>query len=314
MMFRERKFRDKVVTGVFTLPVAAVLVALSWVSPDVTDGALWLGLAATGLIAYLLVELNNRHALLRIRSRMVSSVYLVLMAAGVFLHPLSWNLLPAFCLAAAYFPLFAAYQRPYATGEVYHAFLLLGIGSLCRPPLLLLAVGFYAALAVPLRALTWRTFLAGLLGVATPYWIGAGLALWQNRLGPAAGELLAAFRFAAPSYAATPDSVRTVAAVFVAVLALLSVAHFLRTAFGDKIRVRMYFYTIILQEALLLAALVLLPGDFDLIFGLLAVNTAPLAGHYFALARGRWMNVWFIMCLAASVGIILFNHLYAWRT
>lgn len=312
-MFRERKFKDKVATGVFTLPVTAALAMLLWVSPDVTDGSLWLGLAAVGLIAYLLVELNNRHSLLRIRSRMVSSSYLVMMTAAVFLHPLSWNLLPAFCLAAAYFPLFAAYQRPYASGQVYHAFLLLGIGSLCRPPLLLLAAGFYVALALPLRALSWRTFLSGLFGLATPYWIGAGTALWQNRLDAAADRFFSAFRFDLVPFAAH-DIGRTTTAAFVAVLALLSTAHFLRTAFNDKIRVRMFFYTIIQQEVLLLTALVLLPGDFDLLLALLAVNTAPLVGHYFALARGRWFNVWFMCCLAASASLIVFNMMLVWKT
>lgn len=311
-MFQEKKFRDKVVTGVFTLPVTAVAATLLWVLPDAGDAALWGGLAVTGVVTYLLVELNNRKALLRVRSRMVSSVYLAFMAACVFLHPLSLSMLPAVCLSAAYFPLFAAYQRPHASGEVFYVFLLVGIASLCWPPLLVLSVACYAGLAVPLRALTWRTFVAGLFGLVLPYWLYAGWSLWKGCLPEACEVFLAAFRFTLPDYAVLTTA-QIVSGVIVGGLALLSVVHFLRTAFGDKIRVRMYFYAIIQQEVLLLVAAALLPDRFDVLFRLLLVNTAPLAAHYFALARGRWMNLWFVVCLSLLAALALFNYLCAWK-
>lgn len=311
-MFQEKTFRDKVVTGMFTLPATAALATLVWVLPDAGDATLWGGLAVTGLVSYLLVELNNRNALLRIRSRMVSSVYLALMSVCVFLHPLSVSMLPAVCLAASYFPLFAAYQQPRAAGEVFHVFLLLSAGSLCWPPLLLLSVACYAGLAFPLRALTGRTFMAGLFGLVTPYWLATGLLMWQGDLPQAWENFLSAFRFTRPDYTLLTGP-QAASLILTGVLALMSVAHFLRTAFGDKIRVRMYFYAIILQEVLLLAGTALLPSRFDLLFPLLVTNTAPLAAHYFALARGRWMNIWFIVWLLLLAGLFLFNTLCAWK-
>ena len=71
----------------FTLPVMAVVTSLLWLLSGSADQWRWLTLALTALTTYIVVELNNRHALLRIRSRLVSSVFLLFMAASPFLRP-----------------------------------------------------------------------------------------------------------------------------------------------------------------------------------------------------------------------------------
>ena len=64
--------RKSIVTGEFTLPVMALLTLPLWALPDWANWSLWAGLVLTGFTAYLIMELNNRNTLLRIRSRMMS--------------------------------------------------------------------------------------------------------------------------------------------------------------------------------------------------------------------------------------------------
>lgn len=83
-------FRSSVVTGSFTLPVMAVLTLVVWMFPDVENWKLWAGLGMTFLTAYSIMELNNRHALLRVRSRMMSVSFLTLMLTCPALH--AWHI------------------------------------------------------------------------------------------------------------------------------------------------------------------------------------------------------------------------------
>lgn len=303
---RERNLRTRIATGSFTLPVAAVATALLWIGSALTDEAAWTGLLLTGAVTYMLVELNNRNALLRERSRMVSTVYLAFMAGSPFLHPWSPAMLPAAAMAAAYFPLFAAYQSRRAAARVFNAALLLSLGSLVYAPLLLLLVGVFLSLGLQLRALSGRTFMALILGGAAPYWLFFGWAIWQHDLPWTLTALQAMFSLSPPDYA-TLSLPELVVGGYVALLSLVAVIHFFRTAYNDKIRTRMYFYTLILVEAILAAAIALQPQRADVLLRLLMVNSAPLVAHHLTLARGRWANAWFAICLLGLAAVIVLN-------
>lgn len=140
----------------------AVLTLVLWVLPGMADSTLWGGLAITMLTAYLIMELNNRNALLRIRSRMMSTTFLFMMLVCPTLH--CWNIdaLTVVCLIAAYFTLFASYQKYRCEGYIFHAFLFVSLGSMAFPPMLVLALAFYVSMLFQLRNLTgeplWPAF------------------------------------------------------------------------------------------------------------------------------------------------------------
>lgn len=303
-------FRNKVVTGSLTLPVTFVTVLLLWMLPGAGSGALWGGMAMTGLTAYLMMELNNRNTLLRVRSRLMCSLYLWLMLACPALHDWTTQMIPPACLMLAYFMLFASYQQPRAEGYTFHAFLLTGVASFFFPPALLLAPVFYAGMLFQLRTLTWRTFMAGLLGLLTPYWIYAGYAIWQNRLDTAFIYLTEWFTPRLPDYShLTLPQLLTLG--LTVPLAAVSAGHFIHTAYNDKIRTRMLFYLIVLVEVALAAGMLLLPAHLDTLLRLFIVNSAPLMAHYFALAKGRRFHLWFNCCTLLLAALAVMNHLLA---
>lgn len=308
---RENNFRTRITTGSFTLPIAAILTAVLWFLSDPTDKAVWKGILLTALVTYALVELNNRNSLLRVRSRMMSSTYLLLMAACPFFAKWSTDMLPAAALTLAYFPLFAAYQQASSAGQAFKTSLLISAGSLFYPPMLLLEVVVLSCLLIQLRALNWRSLLAVVFGAALPYWFVAGWGIWEGRIDTIFLPYLAAFRFDAPDYS-TLQWPYMLLAGYVALLSFIAFVHFVRTAYNDKIRTRMYFYVFSLLEAVLIAALALQPQKADVLLRLLIVNSAPLIAHHLTLGRGRWANIWFIICLTLLAGIVGTNH-YLWH-
>lgn len=315
---QKKDLRTRVTTGTYTLPAMTALTAVLWVAPDAGSWRLWAGLVTAAWTAFQLIELNNRCTLLRVRSRMVSVTFLGLLLVLPAAHGFTPQSLVPLCVAASFRPLFGAYQKAEAQHHVFQAFLLVSLGSLLFPPLLLLLPCYCLSLAVHLRALTGRTLAAGVLGAALPYWLGAAWAMWRGDLGARAAEWAAAFRFAPPGDGGLGEALaalgpaRQAAGAFMLALALMATVHFLRTAYNDKIRTRMFFYTFIVSEVAVAAGLVVRPQDFDTLAPVLAVCAAPLAGHYFTLARGRGMNVWFVLWCLLCAALCAFTYACTW--
>lgn len=307
-VLRDRTFRRRVTESVWLLPFALLLLVALWFVPGAEGAKLWGGLLATCVSGYVIVEWNNRNSLLRVRSRMSSSVFFLLMAMCPFLHLWSTHMVPPICLVLALFLLFETYQRPRAEGYTFHSFLCVGLGSMFFPPMLLSVPLLYFSMMVHLRSLTWRTFAAGLLGLLLPLWGYLGWAIWQNRLGAAFFELQGAMEFVPPVYPSL-QSASTVSALYVLSMALMAVLHYVRTAFNDKIKVRMYFYTIIFQVLLYAVLLVAQPQWGDAALRVLIAVSAPLVAHHLTLGRGFKVNVWFYVALAGWLVLSVYNRL-----
>ncbi len=307
----EHTFQHRVAVSNATLPIAACLTVAAWMSGDWSDWRLWAGLALTAAMAYFVAVWNSVYMLLRIRSRLVSSTYLVLVAACPFLHRWDVSLIPAACALGVYFLLFRSYQKSRPEPDVFHAFIFYGVGSLFFPQWLYFVPVFWGAMLIRLRSLTLRSISAAVLGLMLPYWALAAYAVWQNRLDTAFLFLSDLLRFDAPSYAGLPLS-HVVSFAFVSFYLVLGVVHFSRTAYNDRIRVRMYLRLLITQAVLLGAFLVAQPRHFDVLFPLYVLTASPIIGHYLALVRGRFMGVWFVLSLLLFGGLFVFNSVVPW--
>lgn len=306
---RERNFRTRITQGVYTLPAAIVIGCLLWLTAGYDNITAWEGFGIVVVVTYLLAELNNRSTLLRIRSRMVSTSFVILMAATPFFYTWSVDMIPMLCLVAAYFPLFAAYGQARSAGYVFHAALCVGLGSLVYPPMLLLAPVLLFSLAVSLRALSGSSFLALLFGLLLPYWLLLGVGVWFDDVQTVFVPYIEAFQFQKPDYSAL-SLPQIVTMAYVTLLAFVAMIHFARVAYNDKIRTRMYFYVFILFELVIMGALAMQPQKSDVLLRLYIVNSTPLIAHHFTLGRGRWANIWFGLCLLLLIGVLAFNMGY----
>ncbi len=306
-----KSLRLRVAGSATTLPVTAAATAALWLLPFPPDAARWGGLLTTALAAYVMMECNNRNALLRVRSRMTTTSFLALTAACPFLHAWQPAMAAAVALLATLTLLFATYQQRHAEGRTFYAFFFLGLGSLLFPPLLLLAPLLCLAMLFYLRSLTGRSLLAAVFGLALPYWGYVGWMGWHNRLDTAFVYMLPYLAPGPPDVSALPPG-RMAALSAVLVLVVPAIFHFWRTSYNDKIRTRMLYHTLVLTVFALLALLVLRPQWHDALLRLLLAAGAPFVGHHFALARGRLMDVWFVVCLVLLAGLAVSFQLLPW--
>ncbi|MBQ8673924.1 MAG: hypothetical protein IJ511_07745 [Bacteroides sp.] len=309
---RGKRFQNRVTTGRLTLPAAIFMAVIGWVTaalvlPFHSDTTGRIGaFLLYGLTGYLLVVLNNAFAFIRMRASVQTAVYFLLTASCPMLHQFQWTDLQVLCFLPALFFLFRSYQRPAPMGDLFHAFVFIGAGSLLSPKLTLLVPVFWIG-AYSFQSLRIRSFLASLLGWFLPYWFLLVYACWQGQMELFCRPFRELADFPPADFAFLPWQWATLG--YLLLLYVVSVAHCLATGYEDKIRTRAYLNFLSLLCLVLFAGMLLMPPLFGEILPLVLATAGILYGHLFALSNSRLSNVFFICAL---VGLLLLFGYNVW--
>ena len=301
---RNNRFQNKVATSGFTLPVAALVDTLIWAAIGPMSQIKVYCWLCCAICSYLLVEFNNANALLRVRSRLTTSTFLLGIGSFPFLHESLDALSVTFFMLGCYYFLFRSYQESNSSPNIYHAFVSLGIACLIHPLLLCFIPFVYWSMIAYLRSFSFKTFCASLLGILTPFWFYGAYLIYIQDYTEVITKLQNVLFFSLPSWNdyLSLDITRLSAFLLIFVLGLIGTIHALKTSYNDKIRTRMQFYTLILFETVILLFLLAQPQQFDLFMALLTLTSAPVIAHFFALTSYRITNILFIL----SIFIYLF--------
>ena len=129
-MLRHKTFQNKIAVSRFSLPVTATLIAMIWVAVGLVQGDIWTELAFALASTLLMVELNNRNALMRTYSRMVSCSFLTLLSVTSLPEPSLHANVVTLCFIAFTLLIWNGYQDRQSTGRTFYAFACLGIASM----------------------------------------------------------------------------------------------------------------------------------------------------------------------------------------
>lgn len=299
-MTKRNRFQNQVAESPVTLPVCAALATILWWWPQqafTPDNII--GWALCAFTAYINMETNGIQHIIRIRTRMMACIWLILASCLTFMHSLGSPSICAVCMAMSYYLLFRCYQLYDATVWIFHSFVFLGIGSLFSPVMLPMGVLFYVYLIGFLRALTWRGFWASILGIALPYWCWATWCFFMEKIDPLFDFMTMHFIWHSVSWLGIINLPLAwmVSAGLIFLLGLVGVFHYLNTKYNDKIRVRMILYIYCIQTVLLFLYLLLQPQEFETTVSLLLVSACPLIAHYFSLTKSWLSNAFFIISL-----------------
>ena len=291
-------YDDTIDRGGVDVPFVMLTLLLWWFPQGgYSHGYAW-SLLIAALVAYVVTETNNIHQLLRVRSRMISAVWLSVLACMGFTHPFHPAMLSALALSVSHFLLFRTYQQPQPVADVFHSFLALALGSVAFPPLILFAPFFLWYLVVFMRALTLRTFFAALVGLLLPFWFWGGWILWQGDVSSlvqwwqrlvggmtTAGLHSSALQLRLSALTATPSPV-ALAFLLLALLTVWTAVAYLLHSFDDKIRTRMMLYVYV-SQSLLILLFSLFAADFLPLLPLLLLTSSPLVAHFFTFRTDR---------------------------
>ncbi len=279
-----------------------------WVLAGLFQAQWWVQFACFVLSVLLVMRINSKNLLIRIYSRSVSVAFIFLSCAAVFLFPSWTGGIVQLCCIAALMLLFDSYQDQAAVWNVYYAFLFLGISSMFDATIVFYLPLLWIMMKIIVYTLSWRTFFASLLGLATPYWFMTGWLIWQKN-----GDLHAIISlFDVQDILQFPFDFSFVSLscqlimAFATLLLVIGSIHFIHSSFRDKIRVRQIYYGFITLGLYSLAILVLQPHN-ELALRMLIFAASPLTGHYWALTNSRISNILFIVLTVALIALTAFN-------
>lgn len=289
------------------LPTAAIVSVLLQLTGGLPTPAEWVSLACFALTCYLMVELSNGNSLLRVRSRMVTSTFIVLSgAAGCLFGTVNEALLQLFAVIAV-FVLFTTYQDSASPGRTFYAFVALGVAGLLFVPTLYYVPVIWILMGLRLQSLSLRTWTASLLGVLTPCWLVFAWLFYQQDLQLLADHFALSGHWTFPPVYASVGVWQWVALLFTLMLAATGAIHFWTHSYEDKIRIRHlygFFTTITVVTTVFIA---LLPNYFGQLMRLLLITASPLTAHFFAHTSSRLTNILFIVVIILAFAVTLLN-------
>lgn len=301
---------NKVASNGLTQPLAIVIGILLWVLIGWRVPCIEVAASAVAAIltTYVLMETNNRNALIRIRTRITSSVFWLGVSAMTFAFTLPYAMLTALCVSVSVGCLFSTYDGRQPVVSVFHSFAALTLAAVLCAPLWLCVPVYWLYLATYTRAMTSRVFTASLLGIMLALVLSLALACAVEGVDVCLSRAVSLYDSIASGgwlsrrVALWTDTYRSMAfdgytVSWIVTLSggLAGIRHYTQQTFDDKIRTRMLNYIIIAQWGVTQLLAVLMPWHLASLLPTLWLFTAPLLGHHIALGRTRLSTLWFFV-------------------
>ena len=311
-----KHLQNRIAESTLVLPVTAIFTLVVWLLSGLVSHGWWLQLLLFAVTTYLTVELSNANALLRIRSRMVSCTFLALSCATCFLFGSLTAIIVQLCITVTTIILFRTYQDQQAPGFTFYAFLFFGISSFFFVKVLYLLPIVWILMATHLQSLSWRSWLASLLGLATPYWLAFAYCMLKQDFSllsvrgdlqsPTLLEGICNPRLSSLSIQTSlPIGRAWVGLLFILAMMLLGMVHLSTHSFEDKIRIRQLYGYFSIMSIVLVLFLFLLPQHFDVLMMLLILHASPIVAHYLTLTHSRATNIIFLIAVASNLLITI---------
>lgn len=307
----KKLLQNRISESKLALPVMSVYALCVWLACGLVEHQWWAQLGCFVLSTYLMVELNNVNALIRIYSRMVSCSFLALSCAACFLFPSLRGGVETLAMIAACSLLFHTYQDRQSAGLMFYAFACIGIASMAFVHVLFFLPVVWLLTLTCLQSLTWRSFFASLLGLVAPYWFVSCWLVWQQDFTPLVIHFAALAQFGPLFDFSVLPLHEVLLVVLLAVIAVIGTVHFYRKSYNDRIRIRMLYQFFIGMDAAAFAFLCMQPQYDRGILHLLILNTSPLAAHFLALTSTRFTNA---LCCVLMSAIVLLTAYSLWMS
>ena len=302
-----KRFQNRVAESRIALPVTGVYAFAVCALGGLFTEQLWVQFVLLAVSSFLMMELNNVNALIRIYSRMVSCSFLVLAVMSQYLVvDVRCGIVQA-CFIAFYLFLFSAYQDNRAMGRVFYAFLMLGIASTMFVQILFFVPLVWVLLCTNLMVRSFRAFVSSLFGLLVPYWFMVAYYLYIDDVDSLLDHFLQIAQFGPVlGWMDMPVS-HILTAAYVAILAVVGMIHFRLNNYKDKIRTRMLFEIFSVLALAAIVFMILQPQHVDYLLALLIVSTSPMIGHYVALTNTFITNISFYVMLVVALIITCVN-------
>lgn len=303
---RRKRFQNRVAESRISLPATGVYAFIVCLLGGLLGEHMWIQFALLVVSAFLMMELNNSNALIRIYSRMVSCSFIVLAVMAYFLFVDIKCGIVQTCFIAFYLFLFTTYQSRASVGRVFYA-----LPCLALPASTMYRYCFYTCnmglMATNIMNGCARVYVASLLGLLLPYWFATGYYAFTDQISLIGDHFTALLDFDSQSVWLDIPLVQIVTIVFIALLAVVGMINFRLNNYRDKIRTRMLFDFFSVMIIFTMIFMILQPTNMHFLLAMLIVSASPLIGHFISLTNSLITNLIFCFMLVATLALTVCN-------
>ena len=257
------------------------------------------------LFAFLLNHADTRFSIIRNRTSLPFFITgLLLTTNNQFLGNWSESA-STLAIILAISSLFESYQQIRAEKQAFDISILLSISSLFWIKTVYLLPVFWIGMYM-MKTLNFRSFLASLIGIITPYWFAFFYFAYSDNYTPLLNYFESAIHFNLFSY--TEIALYNWIHMGITLIAsIFAIGHSMFSSFNDKIRSQSYLNFLFLM---LISTYVLIIVDFTNCGSIIYLNylvSAFLISHLFASVRGRFSSFLFQAMLLTYILIYIWS-------
>ena len=252
--------------------------------------------------AFLLHRANYVLVLIREKTLLPFLLYILLISTNPDFMPLKSTSVGIFCLVLAIYQLFSSYHDENATGPVYNATLILGIGSLLWVHILWFIPLFWYGM-YNFRSWNLRTFMSSLLGVATVYWFVLGWCVWYGDYTALTHpfSLLFKIRFLVID---PTGPLEWAGVIYLVILTALASINIITHEYEDNLRTRQFLYFLILMTIWTFGLFFLYEQSSEELLEMACMPAAILIGHFFTVLHGKYIFYLFHCTIVIYVALL----------
>lgn len=302
-----KRFQNTFTESKFFLPLAITVMAGATYLYGLVGEGWWMQLTCLAVSTLLLLILNSSHQLIRVTSQATPAMFLLLVAAAIFIFPDLMAEIMTLCFIALLFMLFHCQQRDVSPGWVFYGFFCLGLASMVFVQALYYVPLLWVLMARCLRAFTVKTFWASIIGILTPYWIAGPFIVYFLGTNKAVTHFAHLAQFQPLGDYSMLGEHEWLAVGWTALLAIIGIIHYINQGYQDKLRTRLLHEMVIIIDIATFIFLALQPQHFKMLLGVAIANTSLLIAHYLTLTHTFLTNISFYLILAITLIIIAYN-------
>lgn len=323
-MIKAGKIQKKIMESQFVLPIVIILCVVTWIAHfaayptrvtsvesyvvikqwNVAHIPYLIQFISSILIyvlnGYLLIDLNNRSDILRIRPTVLIAVYFLFLAVYPDFYIFTFSNLSVISFILSLYFLFDSYQIHDSSIHLFYTFLFLSIGSLFFPQLIFIIPIFFIGAGM-MQSLNIRSFFAALTGFALPYFVLLAYALYMDHIGIFYAPFMEIFQFGKMNIFTQLDTNRIIVLAFFLFIYVISIIHCMIIDYDNIIRARTTLHFIILLNTCIMIFVLLQPQHATLLLSLSLPGLSLVVCHFFKRSDSRPAGILFIISLLATL-------------
>ncbi len=302
-----KRLQNRIAESRWLLPTMMPIAVVIWATVGILDHNAIVPLLCLFFSTYLMMELNNSNALIRIYSRIVSSAFLAMTTMATFQFSSTRAAIVVLCSVGYYTTAFRCYQDTESPGWTFYSFLCIGLCSVVWVQSLFFVPLLWIVMRTNLLAMSLRSFVSSIFGLIFPnlFLTAYYIVLQQPE------RLIEHFTDMAVFQSLFNYSILSINQIItlglVLLCAFIGIPHVLLQRRRDNIRTRLLHQIFITIDIAAIVFIVLQPQHYEILLGIIIVSTSPLIGHYIALTHSKLSDITFRILAVLTLVLTAYN-------